>query len=57
MLTLSLVFGSLVMVAIVWFAYSLIRASAKENPEDCKMANVGDLNHNNTLGKIGLDGL
>jgi hypothetical protein len=57
MLTFSLVCGSLIMVAIIWFAYNLIRASSKETPDSAQIANVGDLNKNNTLGKFGIDGL
>jgi hypothetical protein len=57
MLTFSLVFGFLVMLAIVWYALRLMKASAKESPESSRISNVGDLNTNNKLGKFGLDGL
>jgi hypothetical protein len=57
MLTFSFVFGFLVMVAIVWYALRLMKASAKESPESSRISNVGDLNTNNKLGKFGLDGL
>jgi hypothetical protein len=49
--------GLILVAAIGWFAYRLIGTSAKEVPSDIEIANVGDLNKNNRLGKWGIDGL
>jgi hypothetical protein len=57
MLIFILVFGWLAMIAMYWFAYRLIHASAKEAPDHTKIANMGDLNDLNPLGKFGIGAL
>ena len=57
MLTFIWVSGLVCVAAIGLFAYRLVSASAKEIHGEIEIANVGDLNKNNHLGKWGVDGL
>lgn len=57
MLTFIIVAGLCALVAIGYYAYRIRAQSAKEAPGSSKIANVGDLNKNNKLGKFGIDGL
>jgi hypothetical protein len=56
MLTFILVSGFLALIGLAWAAYRLTKAAAQEQLDDTKIANVGDLNYNNPMGKWGLDG-
>ncbi len=57
MLTFIWVSSLVCIAAIGLFAYRLVSAAAKEIPGETEIANVGDLNENNRLGKWGIDGL
>ena len=56
MLTFILVSGFLALIGLGWAAYRLTQAAAKEPIDGTNIANVGDLNYNNPMGKWGLDG-
>lgn len=57
MMNLIWIAGALFMLAIIGFAFYFIRTSSKEAPDSSKIANTGDINYNNNLGKFGVDGL